>query len=242
MINIIPSILLQNGRAAKISVEQNRFSQLSPIDLAQLFDHYGFQKVHVVDVEGAMKGSVTNQHVVGFLKNFCPNLEINFSGGIRNVGDVNEALESGAASVTIATVAAQEPPTFNEWLISYGPSKIMLGADVADGKIATKGWAISSNIKVQDLIAYYVDRGLSKLKLTDVKRDGIAEGPNFGLVEMIRKAFPHLDLFVSGGVRGIDDIKSLESLGVNNVIMATSIYKELIPLEELAKVNSGQLV
>ncbi len=241
MINIIPSISIQNGRAAKITQGEGKFSNLSPIDLAQLFQKFGFQRLHVVDIEGAMKGHVVNQHVLGFIKNFCSGIEINFSGGIRNVGDVNEALENGASSVTVATVAAQEPLAFTEWLLSYGPSKLMLGADVSNGLIATKGWQVSSNIKVKDMLAYYVDRGLMKLKLTDVNRDGIAEGPNFELVEDIRKSFPHLDLYVSGGVRGLDDIKHLDALGVNHVIMATSIYRELLPLEELAKLNSGVL-
>lgn len=237
MIQIIPSILIHNGKV--IRLKQGDFSKeviydSSPVDLARQYEDHGIEVVHLVDLDGAKRGSPINYHVLETIAGHT-DLKVDFTGGINTDGDISKAYEYGASYITAATIAAYNPNLFASWILSYGREKITLGADSLDGNIAIKGWIKKTQIDLYDHISYFYNRGLKYVKTTAIDRDGLMEGPSFDLYKSIIDRFEGIQVLASGGIRSIDDIDKLNEMGVFAVIIGKALYEGKLSLKELEK-------
>ncbi|HAA13476.1 MAG TPA: 1-(5-phosphoribosyl)-5-((5-phosphoribosylamino)methylideneamino)imidazole-4-carboxamide isomerase [Cytophagales bacterium] len=235
MIEIIPSITVLEGNVVKMKAGDKTREVIyneNPLDLAMRFQDAGIRKIHLIDLEGARRGAPINYPVLEQLSGYT-NLKINFSGGIHTDGDVNKAFECGATRITAASLAVTNPELFNDWIISYGRERIMLGAGALDGKIRIRGWQKETNVTLDDHIEYFYNRSLKYVKSADISRDGLLEGPNFSMYEHLVAKFPELFVVAMGGVRSIEDVKQLEDIGVGGVLVGRAIYDGKIKLEEL---------
>jgi phosphoribosylformimino-5-aminoimidazole carboxamide ribotide isomerase len=186
-------------------------------------------------LDGAERGSPKNYHVLEAIAGHT-DLKIDFTGGICTDGDIGKAYEFGADYITASSIAVTNPELFASWIISYGREKMTLGADVTDivsKKIAFRGWMKKSEITLFDHLQYFYDRGLKYVKSTDVSRDGVLEGPAFSFYQEIIDNFKDLKVLASGGVRGVDDIKKLDELGVFAVIFGKAYYEGILKLKDL---------
>lgn len=207
----------------------------NPLDLAKRFEDHGIEVLHLVDLDGAEKGSPKNYHVLEAMAGHT-DLKIDFTGGICTDGDIGKAYEYGADYITASSVAISNPELFASWIISYGREKMTLGADVTDIQtklIAYRGWQKKSEIHLFDHLQYFYERGLKYAKCTDISRDGVLEGPAFSFYDEILKKFPELQVLASGGVRGVDDIKRLNDMGIFAVIFGKAYYEGILNLKDL---------
>lgn len=232
---LVPSISVIKGRTTRLS--QGDFTteksyDVSPLDVAERFAEHGITRIHLIDLEGATSGSPKNYPTLELIAGHT-DLDVNFAGGMQTDGDILKALEYGATDITAATIAVQNKELFSAWIMSYGREKIALAADSLNGKIKINGWQKDTPIDLEEHIEYFYNRGLKYLKTTDISRDGVMEGPLFELYENLVKKFPDLQIFASGGVRGMDDIKKLRDLGVYGVIFGKAFYEGKITLQEL---------
>ena len=232
---LVPSISVINGRTTRLQqgdYSSEKVYEESPIEIASQFEEHGISRVHLIDLEGAKKGTIINydplQMITGYTK-----LKVNFTGGIHTDGDVIKAFEHRAESITSASIAVQNKEIFANWIMSYGREKIALAADSLDGFIRIRGWQKATDLKLFDHISYFYDRGLKYLKTTDISKDGILEGPSFDLYKSLIKEFPNLCVFASGGVRNMDDIKKLSDQGLYGVIFGKAFYEGNITLKEI---------
>jgi len=111
-----------------------------------------------------------------------------------------------------------------------------LGADVTDistKKVAFRGWQNKSDVNLFEHLQFFYDKGLKYAKCTDISRDGVLEGPAFSFYQEIRDQFPDLQILASGGVRGVDDIKKLNDMGIFAVIFGKAYYEGILKLEDL---------
>jgi len=237
MIQIIPSLWIRGGKCVR--VDQGDFTKEevykeSPLDLAKIFEDHGIQVVHLVDLDGAQRGTPKNYHVLEALSAHTK-LKVDFTGGISTDGDISKAYEYGADYITAATVAVNNKELFSSWVISYGREKITLGADALNGKIAIKGWAKKTPIDLFDHIEYFYTRGLKYVKTTDISKDGALEGPAFELYAEIMRRFPDIKVLASGGIRSVDDLDRLNDMGVFAAIFGKAYFKQKIKLSDLKK-------
>lgn len=245
MFEIVPSIWLINGKCVRLKrgdFSTEKVISDNPLEIAQAFESIGLKRVHLVDLDGARRGEPKNYHILEAITGYT-DLKVDFTGGITTDGDVIKSFEFGAATVTVSSIAANNPERFAQFLLSYGREKINLAADVnpADEKIKIRGWLKKTEIDLFDHIDFFHERGLKYLKCSDVTRDGIAEGPNFVLFQKIRDRFPSIHLAASGGVRGIDDFRKLKEMGIKAAVFGRAYYEGLISLEELEKFNSENI-
>lgn len=238
MIQVIPSIAIRKGNVVKMRkgdpTSEKAYDE-NPLDLAKRFEDHGIEVVHLVDLDGAEKGSPVNWHVLQTIAGHT-NLKIDFTGGISTDGDVSLAFEYGADYITAASIAVTDPELFASWIISYGREKMTLGADVINKEtkeLLYRGWRRKSEITLFEHLQYFYSRGLKYVKSTDVSRDGVLEGPAFDFYEDIIREFPDISVLASGGVRGIDDIKRLNDIGVFAVIFGKAYYEGILKLKDL---------
>lgn len=232
---LVPSISVIEGKTIRLTqgdYSKEKVYDESPIDVAKRFQDHGISRIHLIDLDGARKGTSVNYDILHMISAYT-DLIINFTGGLHTDGDVLKAFEYGAESITAASVAISNRQLFSNWIMSYGREKVAMAADSLDGIIRIRGWQKGTSTDLFEHIAYFYDRGLKYLKTTDISKDGAMDGPSFDLYKKLIKEFPDLCIFASGGVRSMDDIKKLQDLGLYGVIFGKAFYEGNISLDDI---------
>lgn len=235
MIELIPAIDIINGQCVRLTkgdYQQKTVYSDSPAEVAKGFEQIGFQRLHVVDLDGAKSKHIVNDAVLRSITE-TTGLTVDFGGGIKTDDDIRKAFDAGAAMVTVGSIAVQQPELCFEWLEKYGPERIILGADVRHGKISINGWKEDSDEDLLPFLRKYIDAGIRNVLCTEISKDGTLAGPAIELYRRIMQEYPELHLIASGGVSSIDDIKALDAAGIPAVVFGKAIYEGRIDLKEL---------
>ena len=236
MIELIPAIDLIDGKCVRLSqgkYESKKIYNNDPLEVAKAFEAHGISRLHVVDLDGAASHHIVNYRTLERLANGT-GLFIDFGGGIKTDDDLRVAFECGATMVTGGSVAVKDPGTFCRWLCEYGSDRIILGADVNEGYIATGGWKEKTPCQLFPFLEHYVEgKGVTQVICTDIGRDGMLQGPAVELYKKILERYPSLKVIASGGVGSVDDLYALERVGVPAVIVGKALYEGRIMLSDL---------
>lgn len=244
MIEIIPAIDLIEGKCVRLSqgdFAQKKIYNENPLEVAREFEAYGLQRLHIVDLDGAKNGRVTNLHVLeSIAKN--TDLTIDFGGGIKTDEDIRSVFDAGAKMASIGSVAVKDAEKFFGWLDKFGGDKILLGADVKGKNLAINGWQTETEIEILPFLREYFAKGATQTFVTDISKDGLLQGTSNELYAEILREIPEIKLIASGGVSQIEDVYELEKIGCAGVIIGKAIYEGKIKLESLKgeKFKSGK--
>jgi phosphoribosylformimino-5-aminoimidazole carboxamide ribotide isomerase len=236
---IIPAIDIIDGKCVRLT--QGNFGAMKvydedPVEVALRFQNADIEHVHLIDLDGAERGMVTNWETI---ENIRANtaLTIDFGGGVKTDEDVEMLLELNIDRINVGSVAVKEPDKFKAWIERFGADNFILSADVKGSSIKVSGWKEATSFTVYDLIAQYQPAGIQMVTCTDIAADGMLAGPNFALYKKLINRFPDLKIIASGGVASIEDVEKLRYIGVAGVIIGKAIYEGRIKLEELAALN-----
>lgn len=234
---IIPAIDIIDGKCVRLTqgdYGQKKIYDQSPVEVAVDLYKRGFKYLHLVDLDGAKSSAPKNLYTLNQIA-LDTNLQIDFGGGIKSEDSLVQAFRSGATQINIGSLAIRNPILTKFWIMKYGADKIILGADVKDGKIAVNGWQEETQVDILEFINDYSDDGAVNFVCTDISKDGMMQGSSIELYDRILDNFPNINLIASGGVTSIKEIKQLEDLGVYGAIVGKAIYEGLIDLDELMK-------
>ena len=237
---IIPAIDIIEGKCVRLSkgdYETKKIYNEDPLEVAQQFEDAGLRYLHLVDLDGAKAKHIVNWKVLEKLATKT-SLTIDFGGGIKSDEDLKIAFESGASQITGGSIAVKEPILFSSWITKYGSSKIILGADAMEGKIAVTGWQEETDQEIDSFIRDYVSKGIEYVISTDIAKDGMLQGPSFELYTSILEKLPDLKLIASGGVSSMNDLVKLKEQGLEGTIVGKAIYENKVTLKELSEINA----
>jgi len=237
---IIPAIDIIDGKCVRLTkgvYETKKIYNENPLEVAKKFESAGIKYLHLVDLDGAKAKHIVNYKVLEQIASKT-SLKIDFGGGLKTNEDLHIAFNSGAKQITGGSIAVNDPGTFEGWISKYGGTKIILGADCKDKKIAISGWLQESDLDVIPFIKSYQKKGVQYVICTDISKDGMLEGPSLELYKNIitecSASTDHsIKLIASGGVTTIDDINKLEDLGCEAVIIGKALYEGNISLRDL---------
>ena len=242
MIELIPAIDIINGQCVRLT--KGDYDQKTvygePLQMAREFERIGFRRLHVVDLDGAKSKHIVNGSVLSGLA-AKTRLVIDFGGGIKTDADIEEAFRCGAAMVTVGSIAVTDPERFLGWLDKYGADRLILGADVRNGKISINGWKEDSEEDLLPFLKKYIDAGVRNVLCTEISKDGTLNGPAIDLYKQVMAVYPDLHLIASGGVSSIDDIKALEAAGIPAVVFGKAIYEGRLDLDELINWQNSKM-
>jgi phosphoribosylformimino-5-aminoimidazole carboxamide ribotide isomerase len=234
MIELIPAIDIIDGKCVRLT--KGDYDQKTvygnPIDMAKEFERIGYNRLHVVDLDGAKSKHIVNDAVLSAITTET-NLTVDFGGGIKTDEDLEKAFAAGASMVTVGSIAVTNPDLFMGWLEKYGAEKMILGADVRHGKISINGWKEDSDEDLLSFLEKYVNAGVKNVLCTEISKDGTLSGPAIDLYRQVMDAYPALHLIASGGVSSKEDIIALDAAGIPAVVFGKAIYEGKINLKEL---------
>ena len=233
---IIPAIDIIGGKCVRLTkgdYTQMKVYNEDPLEVAKMFESYGIEYLHLVDLDGAKSKGIVNYKILERIA-IQTSLNIDFGGGIKSDEDIRIAFESGAKQVTGGSIALKNRDRFLSWLDRYGAERIILGADCKNRMISSNGWLEDSGTDVMDFIQFYEAEGIQTVISTDISKDGMLEGPSVELYKEIMEN-SKVDLIASGGVSDMDDLVTLREIGCSGAIVGKAIYEGRIQMNEIAE-------
>jgi len=237
---IIPAIDLKEGKCVRLyQGDMNKATVYSddPVATALRWQSEGAERLHVVDLDGAIAGTGVNTKVI---RQICKALSIpvQVGGGLRTVEAVERLFFSGVHRAILGTVAYRDPTVVAAACQRF-PGKITVGIDARNGKLAVQGWTESTVLEAVDLAKQCEGMGVSEIVYTDISRDGTEQGVNIDATLALAGAVS-LPVVASGGVASIHDIQQLaqfEAKGIKGVIVGKALYTGAVRLAEAIKIG-----
>ena len=240
MIQVVPAIDLIEGRCVRLSqgdYARRTTYDAEPADMARRFADAGFCRIHVVDLDGAKASEPQNLRTLEAMARI-DGVEVEWGGGLKSETALRDVFNAGATYAVVGSLAAREPQTFAGWLQRWGGERLVLGADVREGKVSVAGWLEDLDLSIEQLTDQLLPFGLSQVIWTDISRDGMLQGPNAPLYTALQSRYPKVDFCLSGGVGSLADLEQLAELGLRRVIVGKALYEGRIDLRELVKLFS----
>ena len=234
---LYPAIDIKNGKCVRLlfgDLEKETIYGDDPLDKAIWFVDQGAEWIHIVDLDGAVKGKNENRAVIKkILKTLKNKVKIQIGGGIRDRETMDFWIQNSVERVILGTLAT-ENYEFIQNLDKRYYKKIIIGADVRDGMIASHGWINQSKINAIDLMNKFNPSIINSVIYTDISKDGSLKGVSLNQTRRFAKSIPH-PVIASGGVGSIEDIVKLSgeiSNGIVGVIIGRALYEKKFTFTE----------
>jgi phosphoribosylformimino-5-aminoimidazole carboxamide ribotide isomerase len=220
---VIPAIDLRDGACVQLvggSYADERVRIQDAPAVADDWARLGFDRIHVVDLDAAT-GRGSNRQIVRDILG-RQKMEMQVGGGVRELDAIAELLAAGASEVVLGTRAIEDAAWLEEAAARY-PNKIIVAADTRGRQLVTRGWMETALRYVVDFIDELGSLPLAAVLVTAIEREGRMEGPDLSLMRelALRSKLP---LQASGGVRSLDDVRHLDALGIDAVIVGMALY------------------
>ncbi|KRM91549.1 1-(5-phosphoribosyl)-5-[(5-phosphoribosylamino)methylideneamino]imidazole-4-carboxamide isomerase [Liquorilactobacillus cacaonum] len=236
---IYPAIDLKSGKSVRLykgDFTKETLIEETPALQAKKYQEAGIGYLHLVDLDGAVKGIPQNKETITEIRKvFTGQIEI--GGGIRNIKRVADYLDLGINRVIIGSAALFDPEFVIDAIKKFGAEKIVIGVDGTDGKVAVNGWLDTSDTKMTSLIERMKNAGARNFIVTDVQRDGTMEGPNIELLSKLKSEFPDCNIIASGGIRNLEDVCTLIDVELVDMVVGKALFEGQLTLEQIAQVN-----
>ncbi|MEY3372110.1 MAG: 1-(5-phosphoribosyl)-5-[(5-phosphoribosylamino)methylideneamino]imidazole-4-carboxamide isomerase [Pseudomonadota bacterium] len=235
---IIPAIDVREGRVVRL--KQGDYAQQTtyaadPLVLAQQYATDGAAWLHLVDLDAARNGGFTLGDLVRAIK-ASTGVRVQAGGGIRSRNDIDAVRAAGVDRIVIGTLALNAPEVVQAALTELGPEALTLALDVRadDGgnwHCASHGWT-ETGMPLDAAIERYRAYGLRHVLCTDIARDGLLGGYNLALYQYLQERWPALQVQASGGVRDLDDVQAIATMGVSGAILGRALLEGRFSLSE----------
>ncbi len=226
---VIPAVDIRDGKVVRLfkgEFDKQKVYGFTPSDLAERFQSTGFERIHVVDLDGAKEGVPANlSHILRIRNVFGGKMEV--GGGLRTYESVRVLIEEGIDYVVIGTMAIRDPKTFGR-IVEDFPGRVILSIDSKGGKVAVGGWQEESSLTPRELAKEYDQKPIWGYLYTIVERDGSLEGVDVEPYRDISSAVSK-PVLASGGVSSLEDLERLYGV-VEGVVVGKAIYEGRIPL------------
>lgn len=236
---IFPAIDLKAGQSVRLyqgDYNQTTLINTDPVVQAQQITAAGLRQLHLVDLDGAKSGRPENMATVAAIRAAFNGI-LELGGGIRSYDLAQRYLKLGVDRLILGSAALTNPALVQQLLADFGGDRIVIGVDGQNGQVAINGWLEQSHTKMSQLIATMMASGAEHFIVTDVARDGTMTGPNVALLAQLQAKLPNANLVASGGIRNLNDVQTLQTMGIKDVIIGKALYEGTVTLTELAEVD-----
>lgn len=233
---ILPAIDIRDNKCVRLT--QGDFNKVTvysenPLDMALKWEEEGASYLHLVDLDGARSEAFVNKlSIEKIVKNI--NIPVQIGGGIRSEKKVKELLDLGVSRVILGTAAVENIELLERLLDIYGNEKIVVSIDAKDGKVATRGWEVISQLDSLSMCKKLEDMGIRTIVYTDISKDGMLEGPNFSVYEKLMEE-TNLHIIASGGVSFLEDIIRLNNMDIYGAIIGKAFYDKKLIFKEVVE-------
>ena len=232
---LIPAIDIKQGKCVRLcqgDFDDCKIYSDSPVAMAKYWQKEGANNLHIVDLDGAKKGSLVNFNIISDIIKELPDLKVQIGGGIRHLLDIEKYIKAGASYVIIGSKAIGDSAFLKSSCLEY-PKNIIVGLDSKDSFVATYGWQKTTSYNIFDIVKQFEDYGVSRIIHTDIAKDGMMQGANFEQTTQLAKN-TNIPVIISGGISSMKDIEKLKTCNSNIIgaIIGKALYENKIYLKQ----------
>lgn len=230
---IIPAVDIRGGRCVRLL--QGRFDAETvygddPAAMAERWASEGAERLHVVDLDGASDGSPRNRSAVTAILTRVK-VPVQVGGGVRDLATIEEYVAAGADRIVLGTRAALDSGFLRDACGRF-PGRIVVAVDAKDGRVAVRGWVEATDRSALDVARDAARAGAAAVLYTDIRRDGMQEGPNLEALTAVT-GVTSTPVIASGGVATTAHIRALARIkGVEAVIVGQALYRGALSLRD----------
>ncbi len=235
---ILPAIDVIDGKCVRLFQGDFKNKNIYDTDISQTitrFKQWGASFLHIVDLSAAENPACSQKNLICQKMNEA-GMPFQLGGGIRTQTQLDDLFQKGVSRIIIGSLCVQQPDLVRQWIQQYGVERFVLALDYRaqdnDYLLATHGWQQKSDVSLFDTIRFFATENV-RILATNIAKDGSLTAPDFPLYAQIKQQFPQIILQASGGVSCEDDIRQLERMGVDEVIIGKAIYENKINLERI---------
>lgn len=237
---LFPAVDIRGGQAVRLTQgDYDRMDVYSPDPraVALSFQKQGAKNLHLVDLDGAKDGTLSNYQVIKSVVE-ATGLFVQVGGGIRDEARIRSYLDIGVGRVILGTVAVEDFDFLRRMVEAYG-ERIAVGVDARDEKVAVKGWRELTSINSLEFCEKLEKACVSTVIYTDIAKDGQMEGTN---LEVYRTLVDRvgLNVIASGGVCSLEDIHSLARIPTYGAIVGKALYTGALKLTDALNAAGGE--
>lgn len=234
---IIPAVDIKNGKCVRLfrgDFKKETIYSNNPVKMAQKWEMEGAKMLHIIDLDGAKSGRLTNLKIIKHITKRVK-IPVQVGGGIRDIETIRRLIELGVARVVVGTLALENEYLLQKIINSYA-DQIIVALDVKKGRLMKKGWLLETNKDVVPTAKYLGKLGVQRFIYTDVIKDGTMARPNYKeIANLLRNIL--VPVVVSGGIADIAAVKKLKSIGAESIIIGKALYEGKIKLQEAINVS-----
>lgn len=237
---IFPAIDIKDGLVVRLT--QGEFKKKTiyskdPVKTALHWQKQGAKILHVVDLDGALKGKPVNLEVVSNIAK-AVSIPVQYGGGVRGLDSIIKAHQAGISRVVLGTKAVQDKKFLETAFKKFG-AKIIVSIDARAGMVLTDGWIKKAHSITAIEFAKELEKiGFSEVIYTDISKDGTLKGPDIKGIKALLKE-TGLKVIGSGGISNLDDLaklKVLEKAGLIGIIVGKALYEGRFTLTQAIKI------
>jgi phosphoribosylformimino-5-aminoimidazole carboxamide ribotide isomerase len=235
-VQIFPAIDLRGQRVVRLTQgDYNRMDVYAddPAAVAKEFAADGARFLHVVDLDGAKDGALSNFDAVASIV-AATGMFVEIGGGIRDEARICRYLDIGVGRVILGTAALKDADFLARMVARYG-AQIAVGVDAKNGFVATDGWLDVSGVDSVEFCKQMQALGVENVIYTDIARDGAMQGVNRDIYGRLAQEVPGLGITASGGVSTLEDICALKKIGTKAAIVGKALYTGALTLPLVLK-------
>ena len=243
---LYPAIDIKNGKCVRLlfgDMNKETIYGDNPLDQAMWFLDQGAEWLHIVDLDGAVRGENINKiAILKILKKLQNKIKVQLGGGIRDLDQMDYWLQNYVDRVILGTAALENPDLIINLDKKYF-KKIVIGTDVRNGMIASHGWKTQSKVKAVDLIKKFNPDIIDSVIYTDISRDGSLKGVNLKQTLNFAKSILS-PVIASGGIFSLNEILQLRkefSNGIEGVIIGRALYDKKFTFAEALNLIKKEL-
>ena len=241
---IIPAIDIKDGHCVRLKQGDMQAVTVFSEDPAAMAQHWlerGAERLHIVDLNGAVAGRPKNELAIREIVSVVgEEIPVQLGGGIRDLDTIERYLDDGITYVVIGTAAVKNPGFLHDACYAF-PGHIIVGLDAREGKVATDGWSKMTGHDVIDLARKFEDYGVEAIIYTDIGRDGMMTGINIEATVRLARAIK-VPVIASGGLSSLDNVRALcrhEADGIVGAIAGRAIYEGTLDFRQAVEAGKA---
>jgi phosphoribosylformimino-5-aminoimidazole carboxamide ribotide isomerase len=229
---VIPSLDIQQGRSRLVWWPGASTGQGTPTDrpaaIAAALVEQGASALHLVDLDGAVRGRPVNVDAIGAVARAVAR-PLQVAGGIDGPEQIELAFAAGATRVVMPLWAVVEDPRLLTECLRIGRDWLAVGMDARPDSLRDHPWRARTPPTLGQLVEELGLAGVRRFVISHLDSDEGAATVR-GLVGSTTA-----ELIVAGGVTSLDGIRALRDAGASAIILGEALFSGRVDLAEASK-------